>query len=154
MSIACLYGGRSAFNKFISKRKIYTFLFPISVSDGKVRISGVSLNIIFDPPHLIKGIRNNLLSKDMVFKGKVAKWSDIVEVYKNDCKVGDIRMLHKLTDEHVIPEKIKKMKVKNCTQALSERTAAMLSFSSTYGKCYTKIVYFVTITCSKYLLYS
>ncbi|XP_028164877.1 uncharacterized protein LOC114356002 [Ostrinia furnacalis] len=38
-------------------------------------------------------------------------------------------MLHKLTDEHVIPEKIKKMKVKNC-KVLSEKTAAMLRYSS------------------------
>ncbi|KAL0852142.1 hypothetical protein ABMA28_000379 [Loxostege sticticalis] len=39
-------------------------------------------------------------------------------------------MLHKLTDEHVIPEMIKKMNVKNCTQTLSEKTAAMLNYSS------------------------
>ncbi|XP_048487611.1 uncharacterized protein LOC105392797 isoform X2 [Plutella xylostella] len=101
--------------------------------NNKVEIDGHALNIIFDPPHLIKGIRNNFLNKDMMFKGNIARWSDIVEVYKNDCHVGEIRMLHKLTDEHVIPDKIRKMKVKNCTQVLSERTAAMLLFTSNYG---------------------
>lgn len=105
----------------------------MSFSDNKVEIDGHALNIIFDPPHLIKGIRNNFLNKDMMFKGNIARWSDIVEVYKNDCHVGEIRMLHKLTDEHVIPDKIRKMKVKNCTQVLSERTAAMLLFTSNYG---------------------
>ncbi|KAL0859098.1 hypothetical protein ABMA27_010940 [Loxostege sticticalis] len=103
------------------------------LTDNQVLINGHVLYIFFDPPHLIKGIRNNFLTKDMLFRGKVAKWSDIVEVYKADCEVGDIRMLHKLTDEHVIPEKIKKMKVKNCTQTLSEKTAAMLNYSSKFG---------------------
>lgn len=49
-------------------------------------------------------------------------------------------MLHKLTDEHVIPEKIKKMKVKNCTQTLSEKTAAMLNYSSKFGKYSSNIL--------------
>ena len=106
-----------------------SFFFP----DNKININGHKLNIIYDPPHLIKGMRNNFLNKDMVFCGKVAKWSDIVEVYKADCELGEIRMLPKLTDEHVIPNKIKKMKVKICTQVLSERTSAMLNYTSRYG---------------------
>ncbi|KAL0849398.1 hypothetical protein ABMA28_013697 [Loxostege sticticalis] len=105
----------------------------LRLADHQVVINGCVLNIVFDPPHLIKGVRNNFLTKNLMFQGKLAKWSDIIEVYKADCEVGDIRMLHKLTDEHVIPEKIKKMKVKNCTQTLSERTAAMLNYSSKFG---------------------
>lgn len=47
----------------------------------------------------------------MVFQGKTAKWQDIVDVYNADSKHGESRILHKLTDQHVIREKIKKMKV-------------------------------------------
>lgn len=46
------------------------------------------LNLIHldDPPHLLKGIRNNLLNKNVKFtmngKEKETRWSDIVELYK------------------------------------------------------------------------
>lgn len=79
------------------------------LSDNTINLSGNTLSVFYDPPHLIKGIRNNWLTKDMVFQGKTAKWQDIVDVYNADSKHGKI--LHKLTDQHVIREKIKKMKV-------------------------------------------
>lgn len=50
----------------------------------------------------------------MLFEGKRVTWNDIVDVYNADCKHGESRILHKLTDQHVIPEKIKKMKVTLC----------------------------------------
>lgn len=34
-----------------------------------------------------------------------------MDVYTTDCNHAKVRLLHKLNDEHVIPEKIKKMKV-------------------------------------------
>lgn len=78
-------------------------------------INGQKLSIIHDPPHLIKGLRNNFLTKNISFNGVISKWNDIVDVYKTDCNHAQSRLLHKLTDEHVIPEKIKKMKVPNCS---------------------------------------
>lgn len=36
---------------------------------------------------------------------------DIVDVYETNCHHTEARLLHKLNDQHVIPEKIKKMKV-------------------------------------------
>lgn len=41
-----------------------------------------------------------------------ARWSDIIELYELDCKIEDVKMLPRLTSEHAIPQKIKKMKVK------------------------------------------
>lgn len=69
---------------------------------------------LYDVPHLIKGIRNNLLQKNLVFKnskGKmvVASWDHIVQLYKLDCS-DNLHML-KLTDQHVLLNKINKMKV-------------------------------------------
>lgn len=56
-------------------------------------------------------MRNNFLTKNIKFSGKIATWQDIVDVYKTDCIHAEARLLHKLTDESVLPEKIKKMKV-------------------------------------------
>ncbi|CAK1598240.1 unnamed protein product, partial [Parnassius mnemosyne] len=100
--------------------------------DDTIHLNGNSLSVIFDPPHLLKGIRNNLLTKDMMFEGKRVTWNDIVDVYNADCKHGESRILHKLTDQHVIPDKIKKMKVKNCVRVLSKSVSAALSYTSAF----------------------
>lgn len=75
-------------------------------------MNGHIISVIYDPPHLIKGVRNNFLTKDIIMSGdERATWKDIVDVYTTDCRHAQARLLHKLNDEHVIPEKIKKMKV-------------------------------------------
>ncbi|CAH2062492.1 unnamed protein product, partial [Iphiclides podalirius] len=97
--------------------------------DETIGIGHFTLSVIYDPPHLIKGLRNNFLTKNISFSGKRAKWSDIVEVYKTDCQHAESRLLHKLSDEHILPEKIKKMKVKNCVQVLSSTMLYTSSFA-------------------------
>lgn len=95
--------------------KIFSTYLPnllrIWFSDDVIEINGQTMSVIYDPPHLIKGLRNNFLTKNILFEKKISKWNDIVEVYKTDCSHAQMRLLHKLNDEHVIPEKIKKMKV-------------------------------------------
>lgn len=45
---------------------------------GFVEIGDINIFPIFDPPHLMKGVRNNLLTKNLVYeiegKRKIAKW--------------------------------------------------------------------------------
>lgn len=99
-------------NKYAIKGcPLLLFIFIFLLSDGTIHLSGNVLSVFYDPPHLIKGMRNNFLSKNVIFEGKIAKWQDIVDVYNTDCRHGESRLMHKLTDEHVIPSKIKKMKV-------------------------------------------
>ncbi|KAJ8973209.1 hypothetical protein NQ317_008176 [Molorchus minor] len=68
---------------------------------------------LFDVPHLFKGIRNNLLNKNLHFsingKDMEAKWEHIIQFYLLDIS-DNTRICPKLTDRHVIPEKINKMK--------------------------------------------
>ncbi|XP_063623639.1 uncharacterized protein LOC134804659 [Cydia splendana] len=101
--------------------------------DGTVTINEVKLMVIFDPPHLIKGLRNNFLNKDISFEGKLSTWRDIVDVYETDCNNMETRMLHKLNDQHVIPEKIKKMKVKNCVKVFSYTLSSALSYTANFS---------------------
>ncbi|CAK1590721.1 unnamed protein product, partial [Parnassius mnemosyne] len=103
-------------------------------TDEAIEISGHKLNIVFDPPHLIKGIRNNFLTKNIKFGDEISKWSDIVDVYKMDCNtIGDTKLLPKLNDEHVMLGKIKKMKVKNCVRVLSHKVAQALNFAANFS---------------------
>lgn len=100
--------------KFLNSKIFSTYLpnlLRIWFSDDVIEINGQTMSVIYDPPHLIKGLRNNFLTKNILFEKKISKWNDIVEVYKTDCSHAQMRLLHKLNDEHVIPEKIKKMKV-------------------------------------------
>lgn len=83
------------------------------LTDDTIHIGECKLSVIYDPCHLIKGLRNNFLTKNISFSRKIATWLDIVDVYKTDCQHTESRLLHKLNDEHVIPDKIKKMKVRN-----------------------------------------
>lgn len=88
----------------------YTILI-LFFSDPIITLSGRDLVVIYDPPHLIKGIRNNFLTKNIESDGKISKWSDIVDVYRTDCNHAQARLLHKLNDHHVLPDSINKMKV-------------------------------------------
>ncbi|KAF0746756.1 Transposable element P transposase, partial [Aphis craccivora] len=79
---------------------------------------------LYDPPHLLKGIKNNLLNKNAIR-------DHIIDLYEIDINIQDIKMLPRLTLEHIDRNKIKKMKVKNATQVLSERVSSIMSYSST-----------------------
>jgi hypothetical protein len=65
-----------------------------------------------DFPHLIKCIRNLLLGKDLHFvQGgihKKASWCHVLRLYEMDKARGPFSQLVKLTDEHVLPSKIKR----------------------------------------------
>jgi hypothetical protein len=52
---------------------------------------------------------------------KVASWSNIIRIYEMDKS-----QFSKLTDEHVILQKLKKIKVKNCSQVFSHSLASAM----------------------------
>lgn len=97
--------------------------------------------IIYDPPHLIKGIRNNFMGNwegwlksnptssklqypgnQLYMDGCIGRWSDVITLYINELEVGDTH----LSDSHVFPPSKAKMRVKYAVEALSETTAEKL----------------------------
>jgi hypothetical protein len=96
-----------------------------------ITVENQSIIPLYDPPHLIKGIRNNLLTKNLIWEvdGEIltAKWKHITKTYHHDEACGELRPLHKITDLHVIPEKIAKMKVCYATQVLSHSMASTIA---------------------------
>lgn len=64
---------------------------------------------LYDPPHLLKGIKNSLLTKNLIFNvngtQKEASWKDIIALNELDSSISDVKMLPRLNSEHVIPEK-------------------------------------------------
>ena len=81
---------------------------------------------IFDPPHLLKSVRNNLMKYDVGFDGKVASSNDIKSFFEKDQKLP-IRVAPKLTDRHLNLNGFLKMKVKLASQVFSHSVAAGIS---------------------------
>lgn len=98
---------------------------------------------LYDIPHLIKGVRNNLLTKDIYFtstnKEKVAKWQDIYTAWQLDGFSCDLRITPKLTEHHVNRECIKKMKVSICTQVFSHTVSSAINLMAKSGNYLDKM---------------
>jgi len=95
---------------------------------------------LYDPPHLLKCMRNNLLTKNLNFtynvKNQTASWSHIETLYRLDKQneIYELRTLPKLTESHIIPSKIKKMRVSVAAQVFSHRVASTMHLIANYGK--------------------
>lgn len=93
-------------------------------------VDGINIVHLYDPPHLLKGVRNNMITKNIYFdhqgKRKIAKWDHIVQFYNFDQIADDLRLCPKLTEQHIIPAKIKKMKVAYAAQVMSQRVSAIM----------------------------
>lgn len=107
---------------------------------------------LYDPPHLLKGIVNNLMTKDLTFtlnstKRVVAKWIHKTNFYEIDkCLFNaDERMVPKLTDSHIYPDKIRKMKVSVAAQVFSHRELEVSCLYSLNGQVSSNI-HCITIT--------
>ena len=87
---------------------------------------GKKIFYLFDTPHIIKAIRNNLLKYDFHFNNKDASWADIKFVYEHDQQLP-FRCRPKLTDKHIHPNGFEKMRVKLATQILSQTVASAIS---------------------------
>lgn len=100
-------------------------------------VNNVKVFPLFDTPHLLKGVRNNLINKDAKFiqngQEKWAKWEHIKMLLAIDVGDDEIRLVNKLTESHVNKDKIKKMKVKLAAQVFSQRVSSALRFSA--SKC-------------------
>lgn len=100
-------------------------------------LNGEEIVPLYDPPHLLKGIRNNLLSKNLEFemegKKKIAKWHHLELFHAENPGYKGIRLVPKLTDAHIIPQKIGKMKVKYASQVFSATVASNMGYLA--GNC-------------------
>lgn len=87
---------------------------------------------LYDVPHLLKGLRNNLLTKDLVYydeenKKKLMKWEYLEMLYDADKAYGELRVAHKLTEEHIT------FLVKTAAQVFSHSVAVATEHLSARG---------------------
>lgn len=89
---------------------------------------------IFDTPHLIKSIRNNLLNGYFQYENKTVRFQDIIDTYNIDKGSISARMLTKITDAHISPNAFEKMNCKLALQIFSNTMAAALRTCSSTGQ--------------------
>lgn len=102
----------------------------------------------YDYVHLQKGLRNNLLTKDLLIdknkkdKQFAASWDDIIIIYEMD-KYSYLRQrqLPKLNDKHIYPNMIPKMKVKYATQVISHTVANFINVVLTFNQGKINYIY-------------
>ena len=89
---------------------------------------------LFDPPHLLKCWRNNLMEKDILFtindERKKASWKHIRKAYDSGLLPGDI------TEFYIDSTKVNKMRVKYAAAIFSNRCAQALRDGVEESKCY------------------
>lgn len=110
-----------------SNQRLFSLL-GVSPEKPYIDVHGKLILTLFNPPHLLKSVKKNLL-KHIRFEGsKVAKWAVISNFYSFD-KQGRYKSAPKLTDEHVYVRN--KMKVRYAAQVFSHTVAASLCLLQT-----------------------
>ena len=84
---------------------------------------------MYDPPHLLKSIRNNLKATGYInqLNGKFVMWKWVVQTYNKDSPSGLLKMLPKINDMHIDLPPFKNMSVKLAAQVLSHSMGAAMS---------------------------
>src|SRR6218665_1253648 len=93
--------------------------------------------VIYDPPHLLKNIRNNFRKHDFVLGSgdnrQNVSWNHVKEFYEFDRNLP-IRMAPRLTDKHLDMPPFASMRVNLAAQVLSHSVAAGIQTLCHLGK--------------------
>ena len=81
---------------------------------------------MFDPPHLIKNIRNNFKKSGFTLNSESIKWEYVEQFFKMDSRLP-IHMAPKLTTKHLDLPPFTAMRVRLATQLLSHSVAVGIS---------------------------
>lgn len=77
------------------------------------------ISFIYDPPHLLKSLRNNLLKYNLLYKNREIKWKYICDAIESENPLK-LKLLPKLTSRHIkLDNPSDRMKVKFATQFFS-----------------------------------
>jgi hypothetical protein len=115
-------------------QSLFNHKLKVSVEKPFIFHNNKKIFTLFDAPHLLKSVRNNLIDKDFVdAEGKEMRWDHVrVMVGLETEKPAQARLCPKLGQyTHVEPSSFKKMRVKYASQVFSNTAAsAMMTYAS------------------------
>ena len=88
-------------------------------------LTGERVYFMYDPPHLLKSIRNGLYNTGFTMEGKVISWEHIKVLY-NIKKFDKIQVAGKLSENHMNLTSFSKMRVDYAAETLSQSVASGL----------------------------
>jgi hypothetical protein len=83
--------------------------------------------VMYDPPHLVKNVRNNFKKHGFTIDGKHILWRHLREFYNADSS-KQIHMAPKLTKTHIDLPMFSTLRVRFATQVLSHSVASGIAF--------------------------
>lgn len=106
---------------------LYVLYYNFCVTENSFLIESREIIPVYDYVHLLKGVRNNLLTKDLdtditnksINEIKYASWDHVILTYEIDKLCFMKRQLPKIMKKHVDPKLIPKMKVKYAAEIFS-----------------------------------
>ena len=115
-----------------------------------ILIDQVEFIPLYNPPHFLKCMRNNFLNKDIEIDfdapnlqekdRKIPSWEHLIKAYEIDVHSDFLdRHVPKYTEQHVYPDKIKKMKIKLMMQVFSKKG---VGFTEILAKSKLLLTYF------------
>lgn len=105
-----------------------------TISNPSVTINGQKLILIYDMPHLIKSLRNNLLDGNIQIDNNIISFQDVKAAYEIDTQSKTARALCKITPSHLTPNAFQKMSCKLAIQLLSRSVAATIKTCISTGE--------------------
>ena len=87
---------------------------------------GSNIFVFYDPPHLIKNVRNNFKKHGYLWNGTEILWRHVQSFFEFDNK-NPVKMAPKLTHKHIYLTAFTAMRVKYATQVLSHTMASGIS---------------------------
>ena len=109
-----------------NNRSFLQTLEKVSITRPYIEVDGRKIFIFYDPPHLLKNVRNNLKKADLQVGDNMVSWQHIVAFYNFD-KTQKIQMAPKLKDKHIDLPPFAGMRVNLAAQVLSHTVAAGIS---------------------------
>ena len=106
-----------------NNRNFLSTILDNSVDKPYFECSDRKIFVIYDPPHLLKNIRNNFKKHGFVHGDDSIQWEHVVNFYNFDRR-GGIRMAPKLTEQHIYLPMFTKMRVRLAAQVLSHSVTA------------------------------
>lgn len=88
--------------------------------------------VLYDPPHLVKNIRNNLKKNGFLVDGESVAWQHVQDFYEKDSS-KPIRLAPRLTHRHLTLPPFSPLRVKLATQVLSHSVASGMKVMIQWG---------------------
>ena len=104
----------------------------VTVNKPYFTIGDQKIFVMYDPPHLIKSVRNNLKNNGFEVSGKDVGWTCIQEFYDKDSS-KQTRLAPKLRQKHLDLPPFSRLRVRLATQVLSHSVATGMKVMAEWG---------------------